>query len=167
MTAAIVARPLALCGIRNKLLVSFRMNSKVASSERSNFSDRLKLALSNAGLPTSASAFTRAFNARADGSAVSVYASRKWLTGEAIPTHEKVVILATWLGVNPSWLRFGDADAGTLSDDVIPESSISTPALALLNDIVSLPKPAQQTIREIVDAFLRNFGESRNGRNPH
>jgi hypothetical protein len=141
------------------------MDSKVALSERANFSDRLKVALADAGLPSSPSAFTRAFNARADGAAVSIYAARKWLTGEAIPTHEKVVIIATWLGVNPSWLRFGDPDAGGLSDAVIPEASISTPALALINDIVSLPEPAQQTIREIVDAFLRNFGETRVDRN--
>lgn len=141
------------------------MDSKVASSERQSFSDRLKSALEQAGLPVSPSAFTRAFNARADGSAVSIYAARKWLTGEAIPTHEKVVIISTWLGVNPSWLRFGDPDAGGLSDEVIPEANVSTPALALINDIASLPEPAQQTIREIVDSFLKNFGETRIERN--
>lgn len=143
------------------LWYALKMDSKIAQDERMQFSERLKAALTAAHLSTRPSDFARAFNARANGAAVTVHAARKWLSGEAIPTHEKVVVLGVWLGVNASWLRFGDADKGALSDEVIPESSISTPALALMNDILSLPDPAQQTIREIVDAFLRNYGETR------
>ena len=127
----------------------------MASDEKNYFSSRLSEALSNAGVATSPTAFARAYNARADGAAVSVYAARKWLAGEAIPTHEKIVILATWLGVNPAWLRFGDSKV-ELSHDVIPEAEISTPALALVNDILSLPGREQQIVREIVDAFLKH-----------
>jgi len=134
------------------------MESKVASDERLGFSDRLKSSLQAAEVSTSASEFTRAYNARADGAAVSVHAARKWLVGESIPTHEKVVILSVWLGVSPAWLRFGDPSATLNVGAVIPEADIGTPALSLLNDIMSLPEPARKTIRGIVDAFLRNFG---------
>lgn len=137
------------------------MNSKVAHDERINFTDRLTTSLKNANLSVQPSAFTRAFNARADGSAVTIHAARKWLTAEAIPTHEKVVIIAIWLGVSASWLRFGDETENVLPERVIPESRVSTPALALLNDISSLPEPAQMTIREIVDSFLRHYGSAR------
>jgi transcriptional regulator with XRE-family HTH domain len=137
------------------------MDSPIAFDERMHFSERLKSALNNAGLSLKPSDFARAFNARADGAAVSIHAARKWLCGEAIPTHEKLVILSVWLGVNAAWLRFGDADASVMTDEVIPEANISTPTLALMNDILSLPEPAQQTIREIVDAFLRNYREIR------
>ncbi len=88
-----------------------------------------------------------------------MHAARKWLNGEAIPTHEKIVVLATWLGVNAAWLRYGNADFSDIAGDVIPEGTISSPSLALLNDIHSLPEPAQQTIREIVDAFLKHYGK--------
>jgi hypothetical protein len=137
------------------------MDSKIAQDERMQFSKRLKASLIASHVSTSPSDFARAFNARADGAAVTVYAARKWLSGEAIPTHEKVVVLGTWLGVNAAWLRFGDADKSRLGEEVIPESSISTPALALMNDILSLPDPAQRTIRDIVDAFLRHYGDER------
>jgi hypothetical protein len=137
------------------------MDSKVASEERSKFSERLKGSLIAAGLPITADDFARAFNARADGAAVSVYAVRKWLNGDAIPTHEKIVILSVWLGINAAWLRFGDADLNEMKDEVIPEASISTPSLSLINDILSLPKEAQQTIRGIVDVFLLNYGKSK------
>ncbi len=133
------------------------MDSKIADDEREKFSTRLKESLVAANLSTRAGDFVRAFNARADGAAVSVYAARKWLGGEAIPTHEKIVILAVWLGVNAAWLRFGDAKHADLYEEVIPEASISTPVMALMNDILSLPEPAQRTIRGIVDVFLLNF----------
>lgn len=132
------------------------MDSKIAFEERMNFSERLKQSLAGAGLSSNAADFTRAFNARAGGAAVSVYAARKWLTGSAIPTHEKLVIMAIWLGVSAAWLRFGD-HVEAFSEGVVAEASISTPALALMNDISSLPEPAQKTIRAIVDAFLINF----------
>ena len=122
-----------------------------------NFSNRLKKALADAGLGNSPTEFTRAYNARADGSSVGIHAARKWLGGDAIPTHEKVMILSTWLGVNAAWLRFGDADANVPVHDVIPEAEVSTPLLALINDIVSLPVREQQAVREIVDTFLRHY----------
>jgi hypothetical protein len=137
------------------------MDSKIAHDERMQFSERLKASLIASHVSTRPGDFARAFNARADGAAVTVHAARKWLSGEAIPTHEKVVVLGTWLGVNAAWLRFGDADKSMHSEEVIPESSISTPALALMNDILSLPDPAQRTIRDIVDAFLRHYGDQR------
>jgi hypothetical protein len=136
------------------------MDSKIAQDERVNFSNRLKKALRDVGLGVSASEFTRAYNARADGSAVSIHAARKWLGGEAIPTHEKIVILSVWLGVSAGWLRFGDADLELTTPEVISEAEISTPALALLNDILSLPGREQRTIRAIVDAFLRSYGDT-------
>lgn len=134
------------------------MDSKIAHDEKVNFSERLRSSLDAAGVSSKVSDFVKAFNARADGSAVSVYAARKWLSGEAIPTHEKIVILSVWLGVNAAWLRFGDGQEIDLAEGIVPEALISSSSLTLLNDILSLPAPAQQTIREIVDAFLHNYG---------
>lgn len=78
--------------------------------------------------------------------------------GEAIPTHEKIVVLSVWLGISASRLLFGDAIKYEIAEAVLPEASISTPAFALINDILSWPQPAQLTIREIVDAFLKHYG---------
>jgi hypothetical protein len=72
------------------------MESKLAQDRRADFSERLKKALTDAGIGVAPGDFTRAYNARADGAAVSIHAARKWLAGEAIPTHEKIVILSIW-----------------------------------------------------------------------
>jgi hypothetical protein len=136
------------------------MDSNIALQERVKFSERLKSSLLAAGLTIQPGEFTRAYNARADGAAITTHAARKWLMGESIPTHEKIMVLSVWLGVNAAWLRFGDDLPQGMVDEVLPEASISTPSLALLNDIHSLPVVAQQTIREIVDAFLKHYGHT-------
>lgn len=140
------------------------MDSQVADDERAKFSARLRDSLAAAGVPVRPAEFVRAYNARADGAAVSVYAARKWLTGGAIPTHEKIVVLAVWLGVNAAWLQFGEADESSFGNDVLAEANISTPTLALMNDILSLPEPAQLTLRAIVDAFLLHYGPDKKPR---
>ncbi|NHZ37807.1 hypothetical protein [Massilia rubra] len=142
------------------------MDSKIADEERINFSDRLKAALLAAGLPLKAAPFVRAFNLRADGAAVTIHAARKWLAGETLPTHERILILANWLGVHAAWLRYGDAENADLPVSTIPEALLSSAELALLKDIVSLPESTQQIVRQIVDAFLRNHrsAELRSGK---
>ncbi|MDM5177414.1 hypothetical protein PO883_09450 [Massilia sp. DJPM01] len=132
------------------------MTTKIADEERVNFSDRLKTALRAAGVPAAPTPFMRAYNLRANGAAVTPHAVRKWLSGEAIPTHEKIVILATWLGVHAAWLRFGDAENADTAAVGLPSSMLSGENLAMMNDIVSLPASTQQILREIIDAFVRN-----------
>lgn len=134
------------------------MDSKIADDERKHFSDRLMAALIAAHQPTTPSAFTREFNLRADGAMVSVHGARKWLLGEAFPTQEKVLILARWLGINASWLRFGDAQNGQYRFDVAPPADLSPESLVLIHDVLTLPPAAQLIVRDLVDSFLRHDG---------
>lgn len=131
------------------------MESSVAYEERVNFSDRLKKSLVAAGVPIKTSQFTHAFNVHANGAFITPYAARKWLCGESIPTQERIVILANWLGVNAAWLRFGELDYCKVHDAAIPESLLATEHLSLIRDVISLPEPMQQIIRGIVDAFVK------------
>jgi hypothetical protein len=131
------------------------MNSKIAFDERVTFADRLISALERAGVSTNPSEFTRQFNLRADGAAVTVHGTRKWLRGEAIPTQERIQVLATWLGVHSAWLRFGDPENGHYAVPGAPTTDPSSADLILLRDVKSLSPAAQGIIREIVDAFMR------------
>src|SRR3954470_8981804 len=86
------------------------MNS---SNERESFSERLQQALKNAHYsPDSPTRLAREFNIRFDGRPITVHAARKWLVGEAIPTQEKLRMIAQWLGVPAEWLRFGGPEDG-------------------------------------------------------
>jgi len=72
------------------------MNS---TNERESFSERLQQALKNAHYsPDSPTRLAREFNIRFEGRPITVHAARKWLVGEAIPTQEKLRMIAQWLG---------------------------------------------------------------------
>jgi transcriptional regulator with XRE-family HTH domain len=71
------------------------------------FTGRLETRLREQGKTLSPTALARDFNLRWRGSPISVNATRKWLTGEAIPTMDKLSVLANLLGVTDDWLRWG------------------------------------------------------------
>jgi transcriptional regulator with XRE-family HTH domain len=133
-------------------------DSKIADDERRNFSDRLSTALRSSRQPTTPSAFAREFNLRADGVTVSVHGARKWLLGEAIPTQERIQIIAHWLNVNAAWLRFGDAENSQYIVKNLEEGKLTSEQIMLINDIISLPPAAQLILRDVVDSFLRHDG---------
>lgn len=81
------------------------------ADEKQAFSRRLRDSLkrARAGVDGPA-AIAREFNLRYDGTPVSVQAVRKWLSGEALPSQDKVRALALWLEVSLHWLRYGESE---------------------------------------------------------
>ncbi len=124
-----------------------------AIKEREQFSARLKQALKDAGEASeSPAALARAFNRRYPGKAVSDYAARKWLLGEAIPSQDKLRVLAQWLGVANDWLRFGDG-AGVVHPVVRDE--LPGVDYELMRAIATLSEEHQTVVRELVAALRR------------
>src|SRR6476469_2218374 len=125
------------------------MNS---SNERESFSVRLQQALKNAHYsPDSPTRLAREFNIRFDGRPITVHAARKWLVGEAIPTQEKLRILAQWLGVSAEWLRFGGGDPS--STDGTAEhapSRLNSIEVKLIADLQKLDEKHRTIAREII-----------------
>jgi transcriptional regulator with XRE-family HTH domain len=79
--------------------------------EKQAFSKRLKEALRKSAVDAHGYArVAREFNLRYAGDPVSTQAVRKWLTGGALPSQDKIRALAQWLDVGVHWLRFGEAD---------------------------------------------------------
>ena len=81
-----------------------------AKNQRASFSQRLSASLEVVGIPPSPTILQREYNRRSDQAPITTHAARKWLMGEAIPTQDRIKILADWLNVSPSWLRFGEDD---------------------------------------------------------
>ena len=101
----------------------------VASVHASNLgkrslSRRLKEALRRVGDDgSSPTRLAREFNRRYPGAPVTLHATRKWLNGEALPSQDKLRVLAEWLGMEPGWLRFGEGDAGEAAAYRVREST--------------------------------------------
>lgn len=129
------------------------MNS---TNERESFSERLQLALKNAHYsPDSPTRLAREFNIRFEGRPITVHAARKWLVGEAIPTQEKLRMIAQWLGVPADWLRFGGADSPGAQSDTAASARFESADVKLIADLQRLDEHHRQLAREFIRMLVR------------
>ena len=128
------------------------MNSKNAFDERQEFCQRLTQALTASGYSATATTLVREFNPRADGAAVTVHGARKWLTGNAVPTQERLHILARWLNVSAQWLRFGDGptDERSAAND---STQLPLGEVQLLNEFRRLDARSQEVARDLIQSL--------------
>jgi len=130
------------------------MNS---SNERESFSLRLQQALKNAHYsPDSPTRLAREFNIRFEGRPVTVHAARKWLVGEAIPTQEKLRMIAQWLGVPADWLRFGgDESQAVNGEGSNTQARFDSADVKLVADLQRLDEHHRQLAREFIRMLVR------------
>lgn len=125
--------------------------------EKRAFSKRLTEAMRKAGIDTrSPTQVAREFNLRYHGDPVTTQGVRKWLTGDSLPSQDKVRVLSEWLGVPVQWLRFGEG-AG---DDIRrhPVARQETRAYrrdqdVLLENFNRLSEPHRKLILELVKSL--------------
>lgn len=81
------------------------------ADEKQGFSKRLKEAMRRARIEASSpTLIAREFNLRYHGDPVSTQAVRKWLSGKALPSQDKIRAFGLWLDVPAHWLRFGEGE---------------------------------------------------------
>ncbi|MEY4756747.1 MAG: hypothetical protein RJA34_1645 [Pseudomonadota bacterium] len=71
------------------------------------FAQRLRSAMEAAGYAAKPAVLEREFNTRYWGKPMTLHGVRRWLVGETLPSQDKLVVLAEWLGVQPQDLRYG------------------------------------------------------------
>lgn len=132
----------------------------MSTEERRAFSERLQQALQNADYaPQSPTQLAREFNVRFTGSPVTVHAARKWLVGEAIPTQDKLLALAQWLGVPAQWLRFGTDHAEVRGADLqtpATESRLQPKDLAILESLQLLDDDQRHIVRTVIRLLVHS-----------
>jgi transcriptional regulator with XRE-family HTH domain len=94
---------------------------------------------------------------RFEGRPITVHAARKWLVGEAIPTQEKLRMIAQWLGVPADWLRFGGTEVPGIEAD---SSAVAAPRfesadVKLIADLQRLDDHHRQLAREFIRMLVR------------
>lgn len=129
------------------------MNS---TNERESFSERLQQALKNAHYsPDSPTRLAREFNIRFEGRPITVHAARKWLVGEAIPTQEKLRMIAQWLGVPADWLRFGGPENPGETAENAGGARFESADVKLIADLQRLDEHHRQLAREFIRMLVR------------
>ena len=121
---------------------------------REEFSKRLRKALQDRGLSIgSPTRLTQEFNGDYPDRRVTPQAVRKWLTGEAIPSHDKVQALAEWLEVSPNWLHHGEGGAGHGVEQPAVTYRNPLPDQELLKRYRKLNPRQQHAVAEIITAL--------------
>jgi hypothetical protein len=129
------------------------------SSERREFSARLKLALTNVTEgPASPTVLARNFNSRYPWQPITVHAARKWLLGEAIPTQDKLRVIAEWLAVSVMWLRYGEGEGAPVLDgpQSVESYGLNIADVKLLEDVRALKDYERRLVTDLVQMFLQN-----------
>ncbi len=123
------------------------------------FANRLRDAMTAAGYEPRPAVLEREFNTRYWGKPMTLHGVRRWLRGETLPTHEKLLVLAEWLGVPPQQLNFGDEIQRKVEQRRARwDSGIGYQDRDLFETFLKLPIPQRKLIREVILTFARVHG---------
>ena len=129
-------------------------------SEKQAFAKRLKQALKRSSKKVeTGTELALQFSLRHSES-ISPQAAQKWLTGQTLPTLDKIEVLAEWLNVSVQWLRHGIAEQKPIASQGkklpkknVPPAQPTEDELNLLARIRTLPEHRRYLVNEIVEQF--------------
>lgn len=125
-------------------------------NEKTEFAKRLSDAMAQAGYPLRPVVLEREFNTRYWGRSVTLQAVRRWLRGEAIPSQEKLQVLAEWLKVEPQILRFGEAVRDSVQQHKKRwDEGVGYLERETFEAFLKLPAPQRKVIREVILTFAK------------
>lgn len=120
------------------------------------FSQRLQKAMQDAGYVVRPVVLEREFNQRYWGRSVSFQAVRRWLNGEAVPTQDRLQVLAEWLNVDPHWLRFGERLNGSPTEQRKRwDAKMSPQERELVEVFMNLTPEKRKIVGEVIKAFAK------------
>ena len=128
--------------------------------EKQAFSRRLRDSLKRAQPAAEGpAAIAREFNLRYEGTPVTVQAVRKWVSGRALPSQDKIRALALWLDVSPPWLRYGEGESASTRTVRQDTAAYRADAGWVSKKYEALNDAHKKMIAELVIALLRLEGK--------
>lgn len=125
-----------------------------STTETQAFAQRLRLALEACAVRVSPTVVANEFNLRYWGRSITPHTARNWLLGKAIPTQDKLRVLAEWLQVSPDALRFGQASAAHLAKDADGQfENLNLADREMLSRYLALSVAERKTVRDVVEAL--------------
>ena len=125
-------------------------------SEKIEFSARLRQAIQSAGNTASPTVLEHEFKLRWYGKSISTQAAWSWLNSKAIPTQDKVQVLAEWLKIEPQVLRFGEGVRQSVQQHRQRwEEGVGHLEREAFDAFLQLPAPQRKLIREVILTFAQ------------
>jgi len=130
-------------------------------TEKAEFAKRLCDAMIQAGYTLRPVVLEREFNTRYWGRSVTMQAVRRWLRGEAIPSQEKLQVLADWLKVEPQILRYGEAVRSSIQQQKQRwDEGVGYLERETFDAFLKLPAPQRKLIREVILTFAKVYTDA-------
>jgi transcriptional regulator with XRE-family HTH domain len=125
------------------------------TTETEAFAQRLKQALAGSGVRASPTLVANEFNTRYWGRSITPHTARNWLLGKAIPTQDKLRVLADWLQVSPDELRFGHTGGAIQAMEAVSNlEPLNMVDREMLTRYLALDVQDRKTVREVVTALF-------------
>lgn len=126
--------------------------------EKTEFAKRLQAAMAAAGYEPRPAVLEKNFNSRYWGRSVTFQAVSRWLRGEAIPSQEKLQVLADWLKVEPHVLRYGEQAIKSIrAKQKRWDEGIDYQERELFEAFLALPAPQRKIVREVIQTFAKAY----------
>ncbi|MDR1662050.1 MAG: hypothetical protein LBR95_06460 [Azoarcus sp.] len=129
-------------------------------SAKSEFSERLKRAMCEAGYEPRPSVLEKGFNTRYWGRPVTFQAASRWLKALSIPEQDKLQVLADWLKIEPHELRFGGQAKRIRHRLDRWDAAISGQEREVLEAFIDLPAEQKRVARAVILALAKEAGRS-------
>lgn len=124
------------------------------------FAKRLREAMERLNYPATPAVLEREFNQRFWGKGVTLHGVRRWLHGEALPTQDKLVVLAQWLHMTPQQLRYGDDPPVMVTDEAqYSPSQLIYEERETRDAFLKLSPPEQRRLRAAIRAFILTYAK--------
>ena len=122
--------------------------------ENQKFAERHALAISGKGIKHSPTVIQNLFNKEYSGRLITAHTARNWLLGKALPTQEKLVLLAKLLDTSPEQLRFGRSSEKTLITEFGGSlSEVANVDQQFFRRYLALTESHRRMVRDIVGEF--------------
>ena len=125
---------------------------------KADFGIRLCQAMQAEGVPLRPSVLEREFNKRYWGRSVSLQAVRRWMRGEAIPSQDKLQVLAEWLKIEPQILRFGEETVRAVRLSQQRWEELANAERSTLDAFLRLPVAQRRVVQQVIEAFDLAYG---------
>lgn len=120
------------------------------------FAKRLRHAMQAAGLEARPGVLLNVFNTHYWGRSVTFQAVSRWLRGESIPEHDKLIALAGVLKIEPEVLRFGEAVRQSVQEHRQRwDEGVSYLERETFDAFLKLPASQRKIIREVILTFAK------------
>lgn len=126
------------------------MKKHTPNPELEAFAARLRQAMKDAGLKSSATQLANAFNLRYWGEGITAHAARNWMIGVSMPKQDKLKTLGDVLQISPQDLLFGPSSPHPQAKESPPSAPMCMGDAEMLKQYLLLTPEHKCMIRHFV-----------------